>query len=110
MASWYIGHEVVSGGPLGGLFGGSICLLVLSHISVRWGPPKLKVGALRLQGIQCLSGPERKGTNTLEALDRLKNGLGIRYNDEAAESVWEILALAWGCHGRWFGIGQRWYQ
>ena len=67
------------------LAGSSVHLLILSHIRVRWGPPKLKVGALRLQGTQRLVGPERQGTNTLGVLDGLKGGLGIQYNNEAVE-------------------------
>ena len=86
MTSRDVRHQTVSGGALGGLLGSSIRLFVLNHISMGWGPPELKVNAIGLQSTQCLSGPACQGTNALEALESLKSGLGVQYDDEAAES------------------------
>ena len=77
VASQYIRLKAVGGGPLGGLLGYNIRLLILNHISMRWVSPKLKIDALRLQGAQRLLGPVHQATNALEALDRLKSRLGV---------------------------------
>lgn len=86
MASGYIGHKAVSRGPLRGQLGSCIYLFVLYNISMGWTPTNLKVDALRIQGTHRLPGLVHQGTDTVEALERLKSGLGVRDDNNTVES------------------------
>lgn len=85
VASGNIGANTISRVALGGQFGNNISLVVVHKINMVWCPPKLQVITLSLKGAQCIPCTLRQGTEALASLGRLKGGLRVRNENDAAE-------------------------
>ena len=107
VANGNIGANTISRVALGGQLGNSISLVVLHKINMTQCPPKLQVITLSLKGAQCIPCTLHQGTKALVLLGRLKVGLRVRNENDAAEVAKRVGLLAAQVDSHQFSLSTR---